>query len=162
MNNREKLIEATMRALQGKLVESVAWNYFDKFKDVVHKYLPSVGEGDTFATQLVTAINMLIYKWYNDGDVYDNNYAYFTTCGNDLSSYANWLYKYVDGTQDTLDKIKDCFDGNDYERIIKRLADEFLTDEYLNTCKDVEKQGSIYDCSGPFEFNDNIDDEEYY
>lgn len=23
-------------------------------------------------------------------------------------------------------------------------------------------KGSIYDCSGPFEFNDNIDDEEYY
>ena len=71
MNNKEKLQEATMRALQGKITESVSWDYFDKFKDVVHKYLPTVGEGDTFATQIVTAINMLIYKWYNDGDVYD-------------------------------------------------------------------------------------------
>lgn len=35
----------------------VNWNYFDKFKGVKERYLPDRGEGETKATQIVTAVN---------------------------------------------------------------------------------------------------------
>lgn len=53
---------------------SVDWGYFDKFEWADEKYLPCRGEGETKATQIVTAINKLVYKWYNDGDVFDNTH----------------------------------------------------------------------------------------
>ena len=71
---------------------SVDWSYFDKFDGIIDKYLPTKGEGETKATQIVTAINKLIYKWYNDGDVFDNTY-HLEGWANDLSDYANWLYE---------------------------------------------------------------------
>ena len=51
------------------LKESVDWGYFNKFEDTIDKYMPSSGEGETMASQIATAINKLVYKWYNDGDV---------------------------------------------------------------------------------------------
>ena len=45
--------------------------YFDKFEALVDKYMPMRGEGETAASQIVTAVNKLIYKWYNDGDVFE-------------------------------------------------------------------------------------------
>ena len=55
---------------------AVSWIYYDliKFEELNKKYLPERGEGETKATQIVTALNKLIYKWYNDGDVFDNTY----------------------------------------------------------------------------------------
>ena len=70
----------------------VDWSYYDKpeFKAINSEYLPARGEGETKATQIVTAVNKLVYKWYNDGDVFDNTGA-LSGWANDLSSYANWL-----------------------------------------------------------------------
>lgn len=67
---------------------AVNWNYFDKFEAITVKYMPDYGEGETIASQAVTAVNKLIYKWYNDGDVFDNT-KYLEGWWNDLSSYAN-------------------------------------------------------------------------
>lgn len=36
--------------------------YFRKFKKINDKYLPDYGEGNTFASQAVTAVNKLIYN----------------------------------------------------------------------------------------------------
>ena len=158
----DETAEKSAEKIAGSMIkkESVNWNYYDKFKNITSKYLPREGEGDTYATQIVTAITKLIYKWYNDGDTYDTNYGYFGTNGNDLSSYANWLYKYVDGTQEILDTIQDCFNDSDYEKILKRLADNFLTEEYLEQANKAHKEGSIYECKGPFEFNEHWEDDE--
>ena len=49
----------------------VDWSYFRKFEPFNRQYLPDRGEGDTLATQAATAVTKLVYKWYNDGDVYD-------------------------------------------------------------------------------------------
>ena len=75
-----------------------SWSAFDEFDGICDQYLPSRGEGDTMASQIVTAINKLIYKWFNDGDVYDNSYFIQGWC-NDISSYANWLYEYINLTE---------------------------------------------------------------
>ena len=58
------------------------------------------------ATQICTALNKLVYKWCNDGDVYDNTYG-LDGWANNLSSYANWIYKYLPLSQEILDRIED-------------------------------------------------------
>lgn len=126
----------------------VDWEYFDKFEKVTDKYMPARGEGDTTASQIVTAINKLVYKWYNDGDVYDNTWTMEGWC-NDLSSCANWLYKYANAT--ILCEIENCFTHADYELLLKELADTFFNEDVLAKYE-MEKIGTIYECDGQFRF----------
>lgn len=133
----------------------VAWSYFEKFNEVTDKYLPDYGQGETMATQVCTAVCKLVYKWYNDGDVYDTNY-YMTGWCNDLSSYANWLEKYT-GCEYILEQIENCWGNDDYENILKELADKFLD---LKVLEDLDKNpavGDIYQCDGRYSFVDYAD-----
>lgn len=141
------------------LKESVDWDYFDKFEPIINKYMPDRGEGETMASQIVTAVNKLIYKWYNDGDVYDNTRG-LPGWANDLSDYANWLYKYVPKTQYTLDLIEEVSTDGGYEEILQLLADLTLNEEFLSKYTDEKCLGSIYNCNGPFKFIDLYDDDE--
>lgn len=136
---------------------AVNWDYFDRFAEVDKKYLPSYGEGDTLASQAVTAVNKLVYKWYNDGDVFDNT-KYLEGWANDLSSYANWLYNHTDRAY-MLENIFVIGTNSEYEDLLKELADAVLDSEWLKT---MEKpaEGSIYHCDGPFKFEEYGFDEE--
>lgn len=138
---------------------SVSWDYFDKFKEVSEKYLQPYGEGENVASQIVTAVSKLIYKWYNDGDVFDNTYELKGWC-NDLSSYANWLYhNSTPNAAAILDRIEICNNDDDYENLLKDLADELLNEELLSKMETQTKIGSVYECNGPFKFDDSCDDE---
>lgn len=173
MSSRKKegLEEATAKALledpeneslTKPLTESVDWSYYNKFEDLINKYMPDEGEGETLASQIVTAVNKLIYKWYNDGDVFDNVNSGLNGWANDLSDYANWLYKYAPGdTPHILKRIYDITNEDDYEVLLRELADNLLDENLLNSLEK-NKQGSIYDCDGPFEFSiyDEDEDEE--
>lgn len=139
---------------------AVNWSYYndDRFNRIDDKYLPPRGEGETKATQIVTAVDKLIYKWYNDGDVYDNQY-FLTGWANNLSSYANWLR--ANTTQEVarvLDGIKSCYDGDDYEDLLKRIANILLDEEYLEQESKKPKVGSIYSCDGLFEFKERYEE----
>lgn len=145
---------------------SVEWDYYDKFEGILAKYMLPRGEGETKASQIVTAVNKLVYKWYNDGDVYDNTGTLNGWC-NDLSSYANWLYHYsTDNAAEILDKIYLCYTDSDYEDLLKELTDELLNEELLSKMEKQSKVSSIYDCNGKFEFKEfydnEEDDEDYY
>lgn len=131
----------------------MTWESFDKFNEIVSEYMPEYGEGETLASQTVTAVNKLIYKWYNDGDVYDNTY-FMNGWANDLSSYANWLSKYVDAGS-ILDDIQNCLFDDDYEEILWKLAEKYLNREYLGRLSNKQKQGTIYKCVGKYEWNNN-------
>lgn len=137
---------------------AVNWDYYDKFESLVDKYLPMRGEGETKATQIVTAVNKLVYKWYNDGDVFDNSHALEGWC-NDLSSYANWLYYHTD-TRNILNKISMCFNESDYEDLLKELADKLLDEEYLEEQNRIKKVETIYECIGVFKWVEPNEDEE--
>lgn len=137
---------------------SVDWSYFDRFEAATDKYLPQRGEGETRATQTVTAVCKLIYKWYNDGDVYDNT-ANLTGWCNDLSSYANWLAKHAEAKW-ILDQIFEAANDGEYENILKLLADRLFDMDYLATQDKLEKVDSIYECDGPYKFEDYDDYEE--
>ena len=144
----------------------VAWDYYDseEIKKVEEAYLPVRGEGETMATQITTAIAKLVYKWYNDGDTYDNVHAMKGWC-NDLSSYANWLARHIDGAEEILNGIfeisgseREC--SNQYENLLKELCDRFQTMEFLEKYKNVPKVGTVYDCDGPYVFDDSPEEEE--
>ena len=145
-------------------VTGVDWSYFDKYTATIDRYMPMRGEGETKASQICTAVNKLIYKWYNDGDVYDNVNSPINGWCNDLSSYANWLYKVCDystGCGDVLCNITECFTDMDYEHLLKDLADCLLGDEeWLDMQNSQAKLGSIYDCDGPFKFSLEEDEDE--
>lgn len=132
------------------------WSYYEKFETVNEKYLPAIGQGDTKATQICAAVNKLVYKWYNDGDIYDNTW-YLDGWLNDLSSYANWLEKYAD-CGEILSEISSCWNGNDYEDILVRLADKCFDAEYLEKMNAVPAVGSVYDCEGRYRFEEYNDD----
>ena len=140
---------------------SVDWGYFNKFDEINEKYLPVRGEGETKATQIVTAVNKLIYKWYNDGDVFDNTYHLEGWCNN-LSSYANWLDYYTENAWRILERINACYTYSDYESLLKDLADMLFDEEYLAEQDKIAKEGTIYKCAGKFEFveyEEEYDDE---
>ena len=152
-----------------KINEGVDWDYYDRFHELNEKYLPSQGEGETEATQAITAINKLVYKWYNDGDVYDNVNSGLEGWANDLSSYANWLHKNIDGASEILERIFELRygDTDKYEVLLQDLSNLIYDENYLEGLNSQPKTGSIYDCDGPFEFNEGgndewEDEEDYY
>lgn len=138
---------------------AVDWSYYDKFSWADDKYLPKSGQGETMATQIVTAVSKLVYKWYNDGDVYDNTYVLDGWC-NDLSSYANWLVQNTDRA-DVLFRIANISTESEYEDILKILTDLTHEEKYLEEMNKHKAVGSIYDCEGVFVFTDKeyIEDE---
>lgn len=140
-------------------MNSLNWNYFDKFEGILNKYMEDSGEGNTKASQIVTAVNKLIYKWYNDGDVYDNTY-YLTGWANDLSSFANWLENYTEEGDKILSQIFTTRDADGYEMILKELADTFLNEDTLSKYAKKEKEGTIYECIGSYKFEEY--QEEWY
>lgn len=140
---------------------AVDWGYFDKFDELTDKYLPLRGEGETKATQIVTAVCKLVYKWYNDGDVFDNTYA-LEGWVNDLSDYANWLYENTKDAWNILNKISSCMIDGDYEDLLQELADKLLDEEYLAEQNKLDKVGTIYKCDGKFKYEEQDDDEEGY
>lgn len=140
---------------------AVDWDYYnnEKFDRIDDMYLPVRGEGSTKATQVVTAVNKLVYKWYNDGDVFDTT-GLLNGWVNDLSSYANWLFKNTNKrVQEILDGVYDC-NGDDYEELLKELTDTLLDADVLEEYSKIPKVGSIYDCEGPFNFEEYEDEEE--
>lgn len=137
---------------------AVSWDYYDKFETLIDKYMPERGEGETKASQIVTAVNKLVYKWYNDGDVFDNTY-HLEGWANDLSSYANWLAKHTDVGK-ILDSIENCYYESEYENLLKYLADKLLNEEYLTEQNNLEKVGTIYNCDGKFEFMEVLAEDE--
>lgn len=141
---------------------SVQWDYYDKFESVTEKYLPKQGEGSTKATQIVTAVTKLVYKWYNDGDVFDNTKS-LEGGANDLSDYANWLYHHTtEKVQTIFNKVYDCYYDSDYEDLLKELTDELLDEKYLAKQNEIEKEFTIYECDGKFKFVESYDDEDDY
>ncbi len=139
----------------------INWDFYHEFDWADDKYLPTRGEGDTMASQTVTAIAKLVHKWYNDGDVFDNTHGMTGWC-NDLSSYANWLYTNIPCADFYLRRIKDCKTYEQYAQLLADLTSAIETEEYLSELAKHEKVGSIYKCDGPYKFKvvDDEDDED--
>ena len=133
---------------------------FDRWNEQNDRYLPVSGEGKTMATQIVTAITKLVYKWFNDGDVFDNTGS-MDGWFNDLSDYANWLAKYVPGADKVLSRVYGCRNDEEYTELLYDLCEALLDMEDLERWDKQPKQGCIYDCEGRYQFEERYDDDDY-
>lgn len=158
-SNFKDKVGTFMKSEDVQMNESVSWGYYDKYDPIMDEYLPSSGEGETMVSQIVTAVTKLVYKYYNDGDVFDNTY-YLQGWANDLSSYANWLYMNVPKCNLILDTIENIKTEGEYEDLLKGLTDFCFSDEIINKFKDKDKKGSIYSAAGPYSFKDYEDEDE--
>lgn len=134
---------------------SIAWSDFDQFKGIEDKYLPVFGQGETMATQIVTAVCKLVYKWFNDGDVYDNTH-YLEGWANDLSDYANWLNENIDNriVRDILFAGAYAKTDDKYEEHLYSLCEMVMNEGFLQEYAGKAAVGSIYDCSGEYSYRD--------
>jgi len=128
------------------------------YLSLIDKYMPDSGEGENQASQACTAINKLTYKWYNDGDVFDNTH-YLRGWWNDLSSYANWLYNHGLG-KEVLSRITQIKTDKEYEELLNDLQKEVITPSVLEQLEKKPLDGSIYSEKGIFRFVEDFDDEE--
>lgn len=158
--NLAKMVkESAKKGSKRPLKEAHRWVDFDKFKNT-DKYLPVHGDGDNKGTQAATALSKLIYKWFNDGDVFDNTYG-LTGWANDISGSANWLYRYVPEAQPILDRIKEI--GSDKSAYTDLLYDLItLVDPQIPALATSPKEGDAYDEDGPFEFQSYPEEENDY
>lgn len=138
------------------------WNYFNKFETLTERYLPRYGDGDTLATQAVTAVCKLVYKHYNDGDVYDNTNGILSAFGNDISGSANWLAVHVKGAREILDRVFTCYSDEAYTDILRDIADLVLDEEFLAELDKEPRAGDAYNEDGPYRLEDEYEDEDDY
>ena len=138
----------------------VGWDYYDKFGPIEEKYIPDRGEGDNMATQAAVCVSKLVYEWYNNGGIYDNTHNLHFVC-NEVDCYANWLYTNL-GIM-SLAAIAYCETEDDYEEVLRKVADEVLNQRLLTKLEKKPLCGTIYKCKGPFRivYRSYDDDEEY-
>ena len=135
------------------------WSDFNKFGEVTNRYMPIYGEGETIATQTATAINKLVYKWFNDGDVFDNTH-FMEGWANDLSTYANWLANHIEGAEEILNGITDCYNDDDYAELLYELCEVCTDLEDMEVRDTLPADGSIYTEQGNFRFEE-YDEEDW-
>ena len=105
------------------------------------------------ATQATTALDTIINEWYYTKEVYDNRYLKGLE-GDDISSYANWLYKYVadNRTRSIMFSIINQRDPDRYEYGLKLIHDYIMDKKLLAELEKSKTKGSIYNCEGPFSY----------
>ena len=121
------------------------------------KYLPAHGDGDSMGTQAATAVSKVIYKWFNDGDVYDNHYFLHGWC-NDISGSANWLYMNIPETREILIRIKTIESEQEYTELLYDLIS--VVDPLIPDLLKRNKIGNAYNEDGIFSFDESIEEDE--
>ena len=124
---------------------------------LVNKYFHDKGDGNTMATQAITALWKLIYRWENDGDIYDNHYALHAGL-NDISGSANWLYKYITETRPILERIEYISSDSQYSTLLGMLAKCILDENFLTKLDKLPKSGNAYSESGPYSIEEEDED----
>lgn len=136
----------------------VDYSYYRRFNKLNSIYFQDEGEGTTMATQLITAINKLVYEYYNNGLVYDNTSKDWKDCDcreDDLCSFANWIHKYYPGLRPILDKVKTITKNSEYEKILKELVSSVMNETFLRNENNKPKtSASVYDIDEPFKVKD--------
>lgn len=127
----------------------IGWTKFVRFNTILDKYMSDYGEGDNMASQITAAINKIIFKYYNTGDIFDTTYNLLGMF-EDLSDYANWLY--INAKITELDEIKIIKTEEEYEELLYKIASKYLTDGFLSQYKDKPAVDSIYKMKGPFKY----------
>lgn len=106
-------------------------DYVELAEDSIFKeYLPNKWEWETKAEQLATAVNKLIYRYYNDWDRYDEDY------GNNVSNYANWIEK------NAFELPESVSTNSEYEANLKEILNKTM--DMIDNLKNDKKVWSVY------------------
>lgn len=132
-------------------MSKIKWDDFYQFSRYTDKYLPDYGEGETKATQTSTALNKLVYKWFNDGDVFDNTHI-LQGWANNISDEANWIYHNIPGADVILERISTIYSKEGYTELLYDLCKLIAIPEFLEELDKEPKIGTVYNCDGPYEF----------
>ena len=125
------------------MADKIRWSEYDQFEDILNRYLPEEGQGDTRAAQAVTAINNLVYAFYNDGTVVAENLPEYDP---DLNCYAKWLRKHMSSRAVLLViKLEDAETLDEYSQILFELTDYLLDEPRLRTLAKYKTVGDIYE-----------------
>ena len=124
------------------------------FEHLFDTLVPNNGKCDTLAGELLRAINRIEYRWFNDGDRFNEDYG-IETCGQPAYFLAHYIYEEEDEAPFWNILLNVDTDGNDekYDEMIEELknkAVEFLkahqellatetSDMYDVNSRDVEK-----------------------
>lgn len=112
----------------------VLWSEYNQFEDILNRYLPDVGQGDTKASQAVTCINKLILAFYKDSDISSKV----------VQDCTNWLYTYLPATRRYLTPLESAESMNDYSDALYALADKILDERSLQTLAKQSTCGQVY------------------
>ena len=151
-------LEFTKRNLAGEdlnqFLQPLRTDKYDriKYRYIKEKYIPDDGKEITKASQIVTAVAILDYMWYQNGDVFEGSIP-IGPGNNNISSYANWLDQNTDEAGAILNTCFKCKTYDDYYELLLKLCDIFLNEEYLSQCIIEDKAGSIYKCLGRFKYS---------
>lgn len=151
-----------------------------QFEHLFDVLVPDNGKCDTLAGEIIRAINKIEYRWFNDGDRFNEDYG-IETCGQPAYFLADYIYEPDDEApfRDILLNVDTDDDDEEYEKMIEELkakASEFLkahtdvlatetSDMYDVNRRDVENwledENLIpkydVDCSIPNELQDHLD-----
>lgn len=122
------------------------------YEDSNKLYFVSSGQGETMANQICVAVNTITGRWFNDGDVFDNESMPWICGDGRCADCANWLVKYLhdDEVTDILSSVKDVEDEYDYEGLLQDLCDICLDGELLDYYDQYPAEGNIFRCKGDF------------
>ena len=95
--------------------------YGEKLADLFDELVPASGPAETVAGELVRAVNRIIYRYFNDGDIIDVGYGK-ETC----NAPARYISEIADGSalDYALYSAKALHDDWLYEKALYRLAEE--------------------------------------
>lgn len=96
----------------------------------IESYVPDEWEWNTKAEQLATAVNKLVYRYYNDWDRYDEDYA------NEVANYANWIER------NAFELPEAVLTRWEYEDNLQTIVDR--ANELIEEWKEMPKVWSIY------------------
>lgn len=107
-------------------------------------YLPMYGEGDSLASQIVTAACRIGYRYINDGDMVRRRRAYY------VASPANWLTHHVAGSGKILRTMSAARSPAEYETALNELMRLCMDEGMLARAANSPTDGSIFRCAGTF------------
>ncbi len=144
---------------EGKLLkEFVGKELEDRNEPLFDKLVPGQGKAETLEGEMLRAVNRLVYRYYNDGDKYNEGY------GTETAGPAHsFLVNAVHPLRAKMDSImgEEKLSDNEYENMLKMVLGLIL--DYIES-KEGEytknTQGDIFDYPSEFENMEDYDDEE--
>ena len=161
--NKMKDFDLRKYLAEGKLLkEFIGGELEDRNEPLFDKLVPGQGTAETLEGEMLRAVNRLVYRYYNDGDKYNEGY------GTETAGPAHsFLVNAVHPLRAKMDSImgEEKLSDNEYESMLKMVLGLIL--DYIES-KEGEytknTQGDIFDYESEYEDEDDYsdyDDDEY-